>query len=620
MSLDQTHYDVAIISTGLPQSILSAALSSAGLSVIHLDENDYYADQWASLTLSELSKWTQTASRRSNVCETRLSFPAFESLKQASVLPPQLAALDRHYALSLAPTLLPATGRSIDTLIASKVSSYATFRLLEQTVVYNPPPRSPPALQRGSLSRVPASKEDIFKTKSLSLIAKRKLMKLLMAIACDAWEDEFVKNTAVAQQPFVEYLAEVYKLPPDLIDAVAYGVSLSSTPKESTHIAVSRARLHMKSVGRYGNAAYLVGQYGGAGELAQGYCRASAVKGGIFILDHDVKRLQKDADGRWQLEIAEIAQAVTADVVVSSDEALGRLLPSINQPNAKEDPQSQSSTHRGILVLERPIDTVSLLQPDDARGPPETQVDGQAEQGPIPPETALVVFPPGSIGGNENTVTVLMMGEGTFSCPKGQYVYYIQTEAVDAEEPTDKVLQPVIDGDQQFAATSHQRSAPLLQLTYRQMNASGSAAKLGQPESALFSIPFPCQPGDEDYDVASTAMTALTDSAVAVAEQTYYSILAARLSPTLGDFASTLDKVRSTADANRLKKRKTRDPAEYQGRGGRGADDGVSRDQEEEEDSCAKEHAHRTLDTPSLDVPGFFEAAHDDHGAEDPDD
>ncbi len=74
MSLDQTHYDVAIFSTGLTQSILSAALAAAGLSVIHIDKNDYYADQWASLTLSELLKWTENAS--SSVDDVQLSFPS----------------------------------------------------------------------------------------------------------------------------------------------------------------------------------------------------------------------------------------------------------------------------------------------------------------------------------------------------------------------------------------------------------------------------------------------------------------------------------------------------------------------------------------------------------------
>ena len=85
MSLDQTHYDVAIFSTGLTQSILSAALASAGLSVIHIDKNDYYADQWASLTLSELLKWAHSATGPSSrgdhltthLDHVELSFPAY---------------------------------------------------------------------------------------------------------------------------------------------------------------------------------------------------------------------------------------------------------------------------------------------------------------------------------------------------------------------------------------------------------------------------------------------------------------------------------------------------------------------------------------------------------------
>jgi RAB protein geranylgeranyltransferase component A len=38
-------------------------------------------------------------------------------------------------------------------------------------------------------------------------------------------------------------------------------------------MALERAAAHLKGTGKYGNSAYLVGQYGGAGELAQSYCR-----------------------------------------------------------------------------------------------------------------------------------------------------------------------------------------------------------------------------------------------------------------------------------------------------------------------------------------------------------
>lgn len=436
MSLDQSHYDVALFGTGLTQSILSAALSSAGLSVIHIDQNDYYADQWASLTLSELLKWAANASPTSEpeqnrrVSDVSLAFPASaeNEAPQSSIssqLPQSLVSLDRHYAISLAPTLLPATGPSIDCLISSKVSSYATFRLLERTCVASSSAHGPHGSAM-TLTSVPASKEDIFKTKTLSLIAKRKLMKLLMYIATEDWQSELAQDPETAKRPFADYLAQVHKMPSDLIDAVAYGVCLCSTPHETTETAMSRAKSHMSSVGRYGNSAYLVGQYGGAGELAQGYCRASAVKGGMFILAHQVRSANYDKQAaKWSIEVEDVDSTITSDYLVSSDDMLGQLGldSSAAAANAADPSRKLDVLHRAVVVLEKPI-RFSTAHIPETKAADSTQQDAdrpqEQAQPELPPETGLVVFPPGSIGGNANTVTVLMMGEGTFSCPKGQ--------------------------------------------------------------------------------------------------------------------------------------------------------------------------------------------------------
>lgn len=44
--LAQTEYDVVILGTGLPESILAAALALAGSRVLHLDPSDSYGGDW----------------------------------------------------------------------------------------------------------------------------------------------------------------------------------------------------------------------------------------------------------------------------------------------------------------------------------------------------------------------------------------------------------------------------------------------------------------------------------------------------------------------------------------------------------------------------------------------
>ncbi len=48
--MDQ-EYDVVVLGTGLKECILSGLLSVAGMKVLHMDRNNYYGGESASLSL-----------------------------------------------------------------------------------------------------------------------------------------------------------------------------------------------------------------------------------------------------------------------------------------------------------------------------------------------------------------------------------------------------------------------------------------------------------------------------------------------------------------------------------------------------------------------------------------
>ncbi|EHB09987.1 Rab proteins geranylgeranyltransferase component A 2 [Heterocephalus glaber] len=52
-----TEFDVVIIGTGLPESILAAACSRSGHRVLHVDSRSYYGGNWASFSFSGLLSW-----------------------------------------------------------------------------------------------------------------------------------------------------------------------------------------------------------------------------------------------------------------------------------------------------------------------------------------------------------------------------------------------------------------------------------------------------------------------------------------------------------------------------------------------------------------------------------
>ncbi|MCO5599934.1 hypothetical protein L7F22_054041 [Adiantum nelumboides] len=192
-----------------------------------------------------------------------------------------------------------------------------------------------------------------------------------------------------------------------------------------------RIQRHIVSVGRYGNSAYLVGQYGGAGEMSQCFSRASAVQGGTFVLAHKVKELERiqskteeqPKDGilpRWNIALEGIDGSCQAGCVIGDTDMLHRIDSTASLIKNKTNKRSRQAL--GILLLDRGMRINPL--PNTT----ETDAEGNSIPIPPPPETALVVFPPlddGSDSDKIGSVWALQMGEGTFSCPKGTYLVYL---------------------------------------------------------------------------------------------------------------------------------------------------------------------------------------------------
>jgi len=92
----------------------------------------------------------------------------------------------RRYALTLFPSLMISRGELVSTLISSDVSKYVGFRLLDGVSVWN--------ADEAAFKRVPGSKEDVFKDKSISLLDKRRLMKALMFAGGEFETDELMQG------------------------------------------------------------------------------------------------------------------------------------------------------------------------------------------------------------------------------------------------------------------------------------------------------------------------------------------------------------------------------------------------------------------------------------------
>lgn len=179
--------------------ILLRSLAKAGKSVLHLDPNEYYGGEQASLTLDELQTWCQDRSDNSSHSSSSptgtYNAAQREKYGEASTSTPDegLLANRRRYALSLFPAILPSRGPLISTLIDSGVSKYVSFRMLDSVSVWSADTTGGGG-GGGGVRRVPGSKEQVFKDKDISLMEKRRLMKFLMFAVGEFEEDPTFKG------------------------------------------------------------------------------------------------------------------------------------------------------------------------------------------------------------------------------------------------------------------------------------------------------------------------------------------------------------------------------------------------------------------------------------------
>ncbi|XP_044283231.1 rab proteins geranylgeranyltransferase component A 1 isoform X2 [Varanus komodoensis] len=64
-----SEFDVVVIGTGLPESIIAAACSRSGQRVLHVDSRNYYGGNWASFSFSGLLSWIKENQEKADLCE-----------------------------------------------------------------------------------------------------------------------------------------------------------------------------------------------------------------------------------------------------------------------------------------------------------------------------------------------------------------------------------------------------------------------------------------------------------------------------------------------------------------------------------------------------------------------
>ncbi|KAF9242961.1 FAD/NAD(P)-binding domain-containing protein [Melanogaster broomeanus] len=430
-------FDVIVLGTGLSESITAAALAKAGLKVAHIDPNGYYGADEATLTLDELVQWAD-AHTTSDLAQDH----DFRSVRyHVEYRSPDILPHSKQYSISLSPSVIPSVGPFISSLISSGVARYGSFKLLGPVSMYH----------NGQFKGVPQNKESIFQDRTIPLIEKRRLIAL---------PDDV---------PFDQFLHQSFSLSEDIAQAVMFTLAYCNFPGEATLMALRRVRSCLRSTGRYGLSPFLVGYYGGSGEIAQGFCRAAAVNGSVYILGRRVSSIVVNASSslgshdqgtvhRYTIELDGIPDPLRSSCLLSSSSHVPDYLRS-QVGSTPSDTNTACTSRHQILAVARCIAIV-----DGAMTPPCLNRSDDTSFGEAQSDSFLVVFPPGSVdhGSMTSSVHVLTAGAGTMSAPLDKTIVHLSMPLLqECGRSSMDLLQP-------YLTTMVAGSALLFQVFYMQ--------------------------------------------------------------------------------------------------------------------------------------------------------
>merc|ERR1719282_932070 len=256
-------YDVIVLGTGLKECIISGLLSVEGKKVLHMDRNDYYGGESASLNLQQL----------------------FQKYKDGATAPDNLGSA-RDYNVDLIPKFIMASGELVKMLLKTDVTKYLEFKVIEGSYVY----------KQGKIHKVPATEKEALSSSLMGLLEKRRFKKFLEFTA--AWDPKCGTNYK-GVDPNKVTMRELFKkfsLDDNTVDFTGHAIALHLNDDyldETAGPTLSKVRLYFESLSRHLKSPYIYPLYG-LGELPQAFARLSAIYGGTYMLDMPVEEVLMD--------------------------------------------------------------------------------------------------------------------------------------------------------------------------------------------------------------------------------------------------------------------------------------------------------------------------------------
>ncbi|ODV94988.1 hypothetical protein PACTADRAFT_50823 [Pachysolen tannophilus NRRL Y-2460] len=263
------NYDVIVLGTGLTECILSGLLSVEGKKVLHIDRQDFYGGESASLNLSQL-------------------YSKFKPSKK----PDESLGRDRDWCVDLIPKFLMANGELTNILVHTDVTRYIEFKQISGSYVY----------RNGKIAKVPSTAAEAINSSLMGIFEKRRMRNFLEFIAKYDENDVSTHKNMDFDNETMDEIYYKFGLEAGTKDFIGHAMALWSNDdylKQPARETYNRIVLYLQSVARYGKSPYIYPLYG-LGELPQGFARLSAIYGGTYMLDTPIEEVFFEDDGKFK--------------------------------------------------------------------------------------------------------------------------------------------------------------------------------------------------------------------------------------------------------------------------------------------------------------------------------
>merc|ERR1712230_177570 len=373
-------YDVIVLGTGLTECVLSGVLSVKGKKVLHIDRNDHYGGEAASVNIETLFK------KYGNYNKGEEPWKKYGRVND--------------WNIDLVPKLLMSSGELTNILVSTDVTRYLEFRQVAGSYVQQY------SGAKAAVAKVPSDAGEALRSSLMGLFEKRRMKSFIEWIGTFKESDSASHKGLNINTCTMKDVYDKFGLETGTRDFIGHAMALYQTDAYLNEPGMAKEtvegiRLYANSMARYGKSPYIYPLYG-LGELPQGFARLSAIYGGTYMLNTNVEEIKYDSNGK--------VEGIRATMKERGEEGDGfkfetKCSKVLADPSYFPDKvQVVGHMLKAICILNHPIDKT-----DNA-------------------DSLQLIIPQSQVG-RKHDIYIAMVSSAHNVCPKGYYIAIVSTIA-----------------------------------------------------------------------------------------------------------------------------------------------------------------------------------------------